>query len=598
MERPPTPSVDDGRSIDATLRRTFLTMAVAVVLAASISCLVAAVNLLVFQARVDGTTAVIRSARQAHEAILDSETALRAYLATGDPSFLGPWSRAEATIDADLDDVAAHLGAIDAPASLLVGAIEHRVAYERWDESWADPARELFGADGALEGPELEARLADGRALFDRYRAAQATFLVEVQERRDGALAAQGMAIGVAGGVGVVVAAAMLVLARRQRRRLREAVQGPIEQLTSTMSKVAAGDPDARPLVSGPAEIREVARGLDTMIESLHVQRTALAEREAAMSVLARRLDQILRMSKEISGTGNPRYVAESATTAALALSDGDRARLWVMGGDGTTSLLHDTVLAHGEPVPVRILGAGEGLVGAATAEARIVHEELIGSHHVAWPLVVGARVVGALEVELVSPPDEPTVEALTTLAVHTAAALESARLYSENAELARVDPLTRLANRRSFAEDLEKEAERSARYDRPLSLVMIDLDHFKRLNDNYGHPFGDRVLQSVAQAVEATVRNVDTAYRLGGEELAVLARETDLAGAFHLAERLRAAIAEALSLDRGDPTTVTASFGVAELERDRPDTTHLVAAADAALYAAKRDGRNRVAAA
>src|SRR3712207_447260 len=121
----------------------------------------------------------------------------------------------------------------------------------------------------------------------------------------------------------------------------------------------------------------------------------------------------------------------------------------------------------------------------------------------------------------------------------------------------------------------------------------MLDLDHFKSLNDTYGHLVGDMVLRAAASAVGATLRETDTAYRYGGEEFAVLLRETALEEDQAVAERLRAAIAAVTVV--GYPVTVTTSVGVAAAEREMADRSEVVAAADEALYLAKRTGRNRV---
>ena len=153
--------------------------------------------------------------------------------------------------------------------------------------------------------------------------------------------------------------------------------------------------------------------------------------------------------------------------------------------------------------------------------------------------------------------------------------------------------PLTRLPNRRKLEVDLGAEWQRSTRYQRPLAYVMLDLDHFKSLNDTYGHLVGDMVLREAAAALAATLRESDTAYRYGGEEFAVLLRETTLDEARRVAERLRTAVAGVTVT--GYPVTVTTSVGVAAAVSGMTDQSALVAAADGALYRAKSGGRNRV---
>jgi diguanylate cyclase (GGDEF)-like protein len=174
------------------------------------------------------------------------------------------------------------------------------------------------------------------------------------------------------------------------------------------------------------------------------------------------------------------------------------------------------------------------------------------------------------------------------TLAL-AAAATESARLHQVAVERSHIDGLTRLLNRHRLDEDLAAECRRSARYGRPLSVIMMDVDHFKTFNDAHGHPAGDIVLQSVAEVLRLNVRATDSAYRYGGEEFTVLLRETDEVGAGMLAERLRAALER--TLGQG----VTASFGVAQYGESRALPGPLVEAADRALYRAKHAGRNRV---
>jgi len=161
---------------------------------------------------------------------------------------------------------------------------------------------------------------------------------------------------------------------------------------------------------------------------------------------------------------------------------------------------------------------------------------------------------------------------------------------------LALQDPLTEVANRRAFMEDGQAELMRSLRHGQPLAVLMLDIDHFKRINDEHGHPAGDLVLRQVARACRDALRPFDLVGRLGGEEFAVLLPQTTLADALIVAERLRAAIA-ALDprLDNGKVIHATVSIGgtIRQPQQDRLD--QVLAFADAALYAAKTAGRDRV---
>ena len=172
-----------------------------------------------------------------------------------------------------------------------------------------------------------------------------------------------------------------------------------------------------------------------------------------------------------------------------------------------------------------------------------------------------------------------------------------NARLAELNAELeasATTDGLTQLANRRHLDRRLAEEVERAHRYDAPLSVLLFDVDHFKRVNDEHGHAAGDAVLRALGQHLRDSVRIMDLTARYGGEELVVLAPSTPADSARVLAERLRVGIA-ALAIETGDATlSVTVSIGVATLTPAQGGAA-LLAAADAALYEAKKSGRDRV---
>ncbi len=159
---------------------------------------------------------------------------------------------------------------------------------------------------------------------------------------------------------------------------------------------------------------------------------------------------------------------------------------------------------------------------------------------------------------------------------------------------IAQVDHLTGALTRRGFVERAEKELERAHRYGRTSSLIMLDIDHFKRVNDIYGHAAGDQVLQQVAGIAEVALRPSDLFGRLGGEEFALLLPETPVQSAVIVAERLRQEIAAHPLAIRGEgPVNITASFGVAELSASIGSFTAWLERADTMLYAAKADGRN-----
>jgi diguanylate cyclase (GGDEF)-like protein len=187
--------------------------------------------------------------------------------------------------------------------------------------------------------------------------------------------------------------------------------------------------------------------------------------------------------------------------------------------------------------------------------------------------------------------------ELLEYLAGQAIVSIENASLHATVERQAVTDELTGLANARALRTILEREIERSRRFQSPLGLVMVDLDDFKQVNDRHGHQQGDEVLASVAAVLRDFSRDIDAPARYGGEELAVVLPQTDAEGAALLAERMREAV-ERLRVPRVDgrgSLRVTASFGVAAVPESAADREELVAAADAALYRAKRGGKNRV---
>jgi diguanylate cyclase (GGDEF)-like protein len=213
--------------------------------------------------------------------------------------------------------------------------------------------------------------------------------------------------------------------------------------------------------------------------------------------------------------------------------------------------------------------------------------------------LGLGSADVAGEELSLILRPgpngfDEPTIALAQSLVAQAGVALDNARLHGIVKRQAVTDELTGLANRRSFLESLETEFLRAERFQDVLSVVVSDLDDFKRVNDRFGHQAGDSVLRAFAELMGGRIRAIDVGARLGGEEFAILLPGTDAAGATALAENLRAAAAELrISIGHRD-VHVTASFGVAAFPQAKT-ADELMAAADRALYAAKREGKNRV---
>lgn len=277
---------------------------------------------------------------------------------------------------------------------------------------------------------------------------------------------------------------------------------------------------------------------------------------------------------------------------------------------------------AWGFSDPASVLGrtirAGEGLTGEAAArgEAIVVPDVSRAPEYLAFwgevsrtgsfmcvPIRSKGELIGMLA--LTRPPSDPLADVETkyveALAHQVALAIRNAQLFAELEARATHDSLTGLANRRLFEARLAQAIAEARRFARPLSLLAIDVDHFKHLNDRHGHPAGDAVLIELARVLEAGVREVDTVARIGGEELAVILSGADEEEAAMVAEKLRRAVAEiALPTTASQPLGhLSISIGVTRLSHpaggDPETAATLIARADAALYEAKRRGRDRV---
>ncbi|HEY8210486.1 MAG TPA: GGDEF domain-containing protein [Myxococcaceae bacterium] len=169
------------------------------------------------------------------------------------------------------------------------------------------------------------------------------------------------------------------------------------------------------------------------------------------------------------------------------------------------------------------------------------------------------------------------------------------AAYHDEIYRLTTVDGLTQISNRRFFEEALEREISRCNRYNREMSLVLIDLDHFKQINDRYGHLAGDTVLKQIASAIQRKIRKEDVFARYGGEEFALILPEVDLKGAASMAEKVRKLVGGHKFEFDGQRIPVTVSAGVAVLTDTQREPADVVRAADARLYEAKSTGRNKV---
>ncbi|HSZ83886.1 MAG TPA: GGDEF domain-containing protein [Polyangia bacterium] len=277
---------------------------------------------------------------------------------------------------------------------------------------------------------------------------------------------------------------------------------------------------------------------------------------------------------------------------------EGNAAYLVVLAGSNVGEMYKvekdRTVMGRGESVDIRLFDEG-----ISREHAQVVQEKIEGGTQSVLEdmgstngtFCNGARV----QRQILAEGDKILLGSTTILKFSYQDKLDE-MFQRQMSESALRDGLTKAFNKRYFTERVESEYLYAVRHDTPVSLMFIDIDHFKRINDVHGHPAGDYVLVELAKLAHGCLRNEDIFSRYGGEEFAVISRGTDLAEAQSLAERLRRAVEDYAFSFEGKSISVTISVGIARAPRaDVASPAELVAVADETMYTAKRSGRNRV---
>ena len=326
---------------------------------------------------------------------------------------------------------------------------------------------------------------------------------------------------------------------------------------------------------------------------------------------LARELRRLLDMSGELAESLDPHQVASLMAGHLARAMDVDECAIsyWDRASGRVESLgyypptrfedLDPFFDVSGFPETVRALERQEIVLvdtedpAADPAEVELMRRD--GNRVlIMLPLVAKGASIGLVELFSHGPytPDPERLELAQTMANEAAMALENARLYDDARKLADRDPLTGFYNHRFLHERLGEEIVRAQRGRRPLSVLMLDLDDFKLVNDTFGHLFGDKVLTWVAEGIRGSLRQSDLPARYGGDEFAVILPDTDAVDADVVAERILQAFRERAFIgEQRGPVPVTLSVGRATLTQDGRTATEIIAAADAAMYRAKRAG-------
>jgi diguanylate cyclase (GGDEF)-like protein len=283
----------------------------------------------------------------------------------------------------------------------------------------------------------------------------------------------------------------------------------------------------------------------------------------------------------------------------AVLLSEGDALNVRAYEGTLTPNVAMGSQLAPGKGLASVALAQGKSLI---ENDVSVVESYIPGfletKSEMCVPLIFFGEKLGVLALDSASHGafDQDDVQPLESVADICAAAIQNANYFEKMKQLAYVDGLTGIFNRRYFEMRIAEELERASRFMGRMSVIMVDIDHFKRLNDEFGHLLGDEVLRGVSNILKQQLRKVDMVCRYGGEEFAIVVPETTGANAMVVAEKLRRQI-ETHPFP-GVPRPVTISCGVADYPTHGSTRDEVVAAADSALYLAKQAGRNQVVAA
>jgi diguanylate cyclase (GGDEF)-like protein len=469
-------------------------------------------------------------------------------------------------------------------------------------DEYVDLVGSATGADVVLIGPsgQVSGRLSvDAETLPDSGEATDfsqggqdfrlaATEPLGAEQLRVGLLAPAGGGGFFASSPAVAIALlAFFAIALIAAVMILRSLQGYVREMLGAARRIGSGDFSQRVPVDGKDEMAGLASEFNKMSERLGQQMDQLRRQRLEIENSVRRIGDAFA-----SGLDRQALLGILVETAVGAC-DADYGLVVLSGHVGAEA---ETGKASG-PVQTATLEAEK----RALAESAPAQVELEGAYAFATPLgrigssgePVGTMTVGRAD----RPFTSEEREVFLYLVGQAAASVENIALHELVSEQAVTDDLTGLANNRAFREQIDREAARALRFDLDLSLLILDLDNFKAVNDTYGHPQGDAALRMVGRVLREESRGIDQPARYGGEEFVVALPETDAEGALELAERMRERIENTPVelVDANGTIRITASIGLATLSGADVDVRALIGAADAALYEAKRSGKNRV---
>ena len=403
------------------------------------------------------------------------------------------------------------------------------------------------------------------------------------------------LAIALLGGCAVVAGLLVLIVAR--------GLSQPFADLTEAAEQISKGNFDTTLSGSTKGEARRLSEAFNRMTVALRADRTALEQSRQELRRSFDRIGDTLETTHDLEG-----LLGVVLDTAAVTLQARAGVVLWgapdqitVVAQRGFDEGGGPRAVAPGEGVLGRVIASGEavrGRLGSGPAELNPSATEPQEGDVLAVALRSMGSVLGVIALYDRNdgrPFDSDSEHALSTLAGQGGVAADNVQLHQEAERLSTTDGLTGLWNFRYLSMSLAREIERATRFERPLAVLMLDLDNFKAVNDEHGHAAGDSVLRELARRVQEQIREVDTFARYGGEEFVVVLPETTIEGASQLAERVCNAVRRKPFNANGEGTLrITVSVGGAAFPNHGASAATLMRAADRALYVAKDAGRDR----
>ncbi|HDZ49280.1 hypothetical protein LCGC14_0185260 [marine sediment metagenome] len=602
------------------MRRTFVlkmllgaTIPLLITLGSGVALYVALQSSLDTSSQILREQAMIAASNNLKLRVVDAETGQRGYLITGQEEYLFPYQQALSSYELIYQRVTGMLAEQPEQLERLRNA---RALFERWQREVAMPSLNNRRVSDTALNLEL---FNQGKNLVDQYRATMDELtqianarLVEKQQESF-AIARRANFIAFIGFGSAALTALVLWLLLAHRTSL--AVNG----ITLAAKRMTEGDWRTRAPELGEDELAGMAQAFNIMAERL--EKMVTAESQARQTLSQRVDDMVTSRTKEMLAMNHLVEMLQSChlrdeatqvlrsvlpglftkTSGALLLRDEEGERYTIRVAWGEQAEQAEVVireadcwsLRRGKPYEVSSMVA-QGVV--------CEHIKPQAGNHYCTPLTAHGNTLGVLHISIPSNRHkewENRKQLAQAVAEQVSLSLANIQLRERLQQQSVRDPLTGLYNRRYLEESIQRELARAKRESSALSVIMLDLDYFKRINDDYGHSAGDKVLVAVSELLKNALRGEDLVCRFGGEEFTLIMPGANLEIAAQRGEQLRSAI-EQLTIDIGDDTTltVTSSLGIAAYPDHGGDAQLLLDEADDALYKAKHAGRNQVVAA